>query len=433
MIDPMPGRSASWQQVRYGFHPFGRRARRWRLRLLLSVVLFGLLFGLLLGGRDTGSLPVTAIHTSHPGVGSSDSLQAVYVVRHGLRSAESIDDIVRQAVASGANALFVQVNGRSEAYYFSDLLVTAQGVQKDFDPLAYLLQRAREAGLSVHAWVNAYTAGMLLDTPAHPDHVLNRHPEWVTVDNTGRSLWDYDWREAQVHVPARMLDPGVPAVADFVFDSVMEVVYKYDVDGIHIDYIRYPSRRFGYHPQSLQRFKQTYGFDPLVLEKDAHKFVETYGRSEFERLGALWDEWRREQVTSLVRRLQRAIKEVKPEVVFSVAVIADAAVAVKERLQDWPDWLAAGLVDALVVMAYSPDERLVVQQVETAQTYAQPSQVPVYAGIGAYMLTDNPAAVGQQVEMTLATGAAGTVIFSHDTILDEPAVVGVLSDLWDRR
>ncbi len=177
--------------------------------------------------------------------------------------------------------LFVQVNGRMEAYYRSRLLPPAPDVAPDFDPLDYVIFRARAAGLQVHAWINVFTAGMLTERPSHPDHVLNRRPDWVTVDRTGRSLWDYTWQEAQVYVPARMLDPGVPGVQQFVLDVALEVVDSYDVDGIHLDYVRYPSRRFGYHPESISRFMAEHGFDPMEVEQDAAAFVAVHGWEEF--------------------------------------------------------------------------------------------------------------------------------------------------------
>lgn len=433
MAGPLVRWQRAWRRT-YGVGRYiGTTRRISRSTLLAAVIAVSLAFGVLLGGLhklpEMRSLGAFAVSGSNE---AGDQLQGLYVVRHGLRSPESIDEIVRHAKAVGVDALFVQVNGRSEAYYSSRFLVPAPGIEPGFDPLAYTLQRAREAGLAVHAWVNAYTAGMLLETPSDPNHILNKQPDWVTVDNTGRSLWDYDWREAQLHVPARMLDPGVPEVARFVFDSVMEVVRKYDVDGVHIDYVRYPSRRFGYHAESVRRFEVEHGFNPLRLEQGAREFVQANGRPEFERLTGLWDEWRREQVTSLVRRLKLGIRDVRPDAVFSVAVISDARVAVTERLQNWPGWLAEGLVDAIIVMSYNPDGRVVEEQVRLARDYGRMFNVPVYAGIGAYMLTENPANLGHQVEATLAAGAAGTVIFSHDTILEEPGIVGALTDVWSR-
>lgn len=398
------------------------------LVILVAVVSFG--FGMFLGVRNEpgpGLMPVSAVTLPRDG---PETVRGLYVVRHSLSNATSIDRVIEQAVQIGANTLFVQVNGRSEAYYSSDFIVAAPGVAPGFDPLAYVLERAHSVGLSVHAWINAYTAGMLLENPVHPDHILNQRPDWVTVDRTGRSLWDYDWREAQVHVPARMLDPGVPAVGQFVLLSVMDVVEKYDVDGVHIDYIRYPSRRFGFHPESIRLFEAAHGFDPLALEREAPAFVANYGRPEFEHRIALWDEWRRQQVTALVRELRQGVKAHRPEIVFSVAVISDAEVAVAERLQDWPAWIAAGLVDAVVPMAYNPNGELVAEQIRTAADFAVSVDVPIFAGIGAYMLTDRPAALARQIEAALAAGASGTVIFSHDTILQDRAVAGALIQSW---
>lgn len=414
------------------------------LLVVVAVISFGA--GLFLGIRDPAAPATTHAGDVAPGqprthrvdtVSSGaavgrETVRGIYVVRHSLRNADSIDAVIEQAVRVGANAVFVQVNGRSEAYYSSDVVVPAPDVAPGFDPLAYVLQTARPHGLRVHAWINAYTAGMLLDTPVHDDHILNRRPDWVTVDRTGRSLWDYSWQEAQVHVPARMLDPGVPDVAQFVLRSVLEVVDKYDVDGVHIDYIRYPSRRFGFHPASVASFEVEHGFDPLALEREAPAFVARHGRPEFERQTALWDEWRGQQVTDLVTRLREGIKARGPEVAFTVAVVADARAAVAEHLQNWPAWIADGLVDAVVPMAYSPDGERVRGQIDTAVGFARPSGVSVYAGIGAYMLADDPGAVSSQMAAVMAAGASGTIMFSHDTLLENGAVARAVTESWGR-
>ena len=65
-----------------------------------------------------------------------------------------------------------------------------------------------------------------------------------------------------------MLDPATD-VQQFVVDVVMEVVETYTVDGVHLDYVRYPSRRFGYHPESISPVCREYGFDPMAVEQDA--------------------------------------------------------------------------------------------------------------------------------------------------------------------
>lgn len=418
-----------------------RRARfRWlhrrlgrRGRVLVAVAAVSLLLGFALGflgvgqqARQAARAPATADAGGGPALGQ----RAIWVVRHMLRTPESVDQVLALAQDVGADTLFVQVNGRMEAYYASALLPPAQDAAPGFDALAYLLPRAKAAGLRVHAWINAFTAGMLTDWPQHPDHVLNRHPEWVTVDRSGRSLLDYSWQEAQALVPARMLDPGVPEVQRFVADMVLEVVDRYDVDGVHLDYVRYPSRRFGYHPESLRRFAAEHGFDPQELEQNAVAFAAAYGRDELLRRLALWDEWRRAQVTQLVARLAEELARRPRPVFLSVAAGADAADAVGERLQDWPGWMERRLVDAVVVMAYNADTERFVAHVAEAVALGRRFGVPVYAGVGAYLLGGDGQLLRRQLEVARQAGAAGVAVFSYDTLAEEPGLRAALRAAW---
>lgn len=417
----------------------GARRRTWVAAV--AVVFLGL--GFWLGLQDGPSVAVTSgpAADSPKGTAPSSSLQlsslaqlddlrGVYVVRHVLRKPETIDTAIAKAVEVGANALFVQVNGRAEAYYSSDVVVGAPDVIPGFDPLAYVLQQARQHNLRVHAWINAYTAGMLIEEPSDPGHVLRRNPQWVTVDRTGRSLWDYAWQEAQVHVPARMLDPGLPQVEDFVVAAVLDVAQNYAVDGIHLDYVRYPSTRFGFHPESAARFEAIHGFDPLALIQEAPTFVARHGRPEFERRVALWDDWRRQRVTDLVARVRGQLRDVGRDVVFSVAVDPDRAEAVSERLQDWPRWVEEGLVDAVVPMAYSPDGAIVVARIAEAVKRTKTGDVRVYGALGAYMVVDAPAVLEEQIKGAMSTGASGTIMFSSDTLVENAPIAETVARQW---
>lgn len=409
----------------------GRKALRRRWTVFVAVFCFGLGLGL---GAFTGLWKEEAVPAAGgpPDAVLPQDVRGVYVVRHALRTPQSVESALAKAAQVGANTVYLQVNGRGEAYYDGVATVKAPDVAPGFDPLAYALEQAPRYGLAVHAWINAYTAGMLVETPDDPNHVLNRHPEWVTVDRTGRSLWDYPWQEAQVHVPARMLDPGLPQVEDYVVRMVLEVAQKYPVAGIHLDYVRYPSTRFGFHPDSVGRFAEHYGFDPLALIQDAPAFVARFGRPEFEKRVGLWDAWRRDRVTALVARLRGQLRSSRPDAVFSVAVDPDPDEAVAERLQDWPRWIAEGLVDAVVPMAYSPDVALVESRIAAAVRLAADGGVPVYAALGAYMVTDDAAQLRRQMKGAEEVGAAGTILFSYDTLEQYEAVAATAAETWAR-
>ncbi len=398
---------------------------RRRKLLLLTVLVVSIGTGFVLGARDARR----ALLFARPALPHAD-VRGVWVVRHALTSRARIDEVVEAARAAGATALFAQVNGRAEAYYRSDFLPPAPEIEVGLDPLAYLLDKAAQAGLEVHAWINAFTAASLADAPSDARHVLNRYPDWVTVDRDGRSLWEYSLEEALVHVPARMLDPGVPAVHDFVYRSVLEVIERYPVAGVHLDYARYPSRRFGYHPEAVARFAAEHGFDPAAMERDAAGFIRREGQAAFQGRLALWDAWRREQVTALIARLQSGIKERRPTVRFSVAVHADVRDAVDNRLQDWPAWIRLGLVDAVVPMAYSQDTERVARQLAEAVSLARGSGVAVYAGLGAHLYPDSPETLARQLAAARSAGADAAVIFSHDTVVGFSRIRQALAAAW---
>lgn len=339
-----------------------------------------------------------------------------WVPRWDIQTAAGIDVAVTAAGLLGMNLLLIQVAGEGEAYYRSDLLPRPLAVAKDFDPLAYAIEKGHAAGIEVHAWINVYASGTLAGRPADPAHPLNQHPEWVTSDRWGRTLWDPAARRSKAAdaLPGMMWDPGVPAVRDFTVQVVQELIDRYDVDGIHLDYIRYPSPDYGYHPTSRTRFWAISGFDPLEFESDPVAFRRKHGQALYDRLHAQWMQWRRDEVTALVRELYGAVRAVKPWVKVSAAVFADDAVALNDKLQDWHRWLEQGLVDFVVPMAYTTRSSTVSRWLTRAVQAAADRQV--HAGIGAYLLTGNLAEFARQIDAARQAGADGIILFSQRSV-----------------
>src|SRR5215469_1721354 len=109
---------------------------------------------------------------------------ALWVLRSSLTSPASITALVHTASQQGFNTLLVQVRGRADAYYASDLEPRATDLSHQppsFDPLATVLAEAHKAGISVHAWVCLNLVSSAVDLPASPDHLVYRHPEWLMV------------------------------------------------------------------------------------------------------------------------------------------------------------------------------------------------------------------------------------------------------------
>jgi len=129
------------------------------------------------------------------------------------------------------------------------------------------------------------------------------------------------------------LDPGLPEVQNYLYNVVMDVAVNYDIDGIQLDYIRYPGVLWGYHPESYARYQEE------CSKQDPVK----------------WNKWRNKQVTDLVKRIRIGMREYAPEAELTAAVISDPDRAILEYNQDWLTWLRKGYVTRVFTMNYHHD------------------------------------------------------------------------------
>jgi len=339
-------------------------------------------------------------------------LRGLWVVRTALVSPQAVDRVVDDAAEGGFNALFVQVRGRGDAFYESGIVsrsVLLERQPREFDPLARLVARARARGLQVHAWVNVLLAAHF-GQPLPRGHVLATHPEWAMVPRSAataalvasgarrlRLIAETSRREGDVE--GYYLSPSIPAVGDHLERVVRELVRAYPLDGLHLDFVRYPGPAWDYSKAALDGFRRV-GGGADILGAPA-------------RNPAAWDDFRRQVLTRLATSLADAGRIERPGLMLSAAVAPDEAQAVNQKFQDWPRWLESGVIGALCPMTYTPDNRLFQAQVEQARRLARGGQ-PVWAGIGAYRL--DLAGIVEKVQLARQSGASGVVVFSNESL-----------------
>ncbi len=195
--------------------------------------------------------------------------------------------LLDQLHASGINAIIFQVRTECDALYnspyepWSYYLTGNQGTPPSpfYDPLAFTVAEAHKRGMEVHAWFNPYRVlRSSLSYPKAYNHVSVQHPEWV-ITSGGTTI----------------LDPGLPAVREHVAKVVLDIVTRYDVDGIHADDYFYP-----YPP------------DQLTTQDDASYLANNPG-------GLTKDDWRRNNVNTLIRTLYDSVQIIKPHVKFGMS------------------------------------------------------------------------------------------------------------------
>ncbi|MFI6577953.1 glycoside hydrolase family 10 protein [Nocardiopsis sp. NPDC050513] len=199
---------------------------------------------------------------------------------------EELDAYLDDAAGLGLNAVFLHVRPTADAVYESDLepwaryLTGEQGGDPGYDPLEYAVEGAHERGLELHAWFNPYRVGFLDPDLANlaEGHPAEENPDWVVE-----------------HGEEAYLDPGEPEVRAWVTGVVLDVVERYDVDGVHFDDYFYP------YPQPGEAF-------------DDDATWEEYGGDFDDRA-----DWRRDNVDRLVADVHEGIQAAKPWVSFGVS------------------------------------------------------------------------------------------------------------------
>lgn len=370
-------------------------------------------------------------------------VRGLWVLRTTLTSPAAIQQLIRQAEAAGINALFVQVRARGDAYYLSGLeprgtLLTKQPAS--FDPLASVIAAARPRGIAVHAWVNVGLVSDATGVASAPAHVVRRHPEWLMVPRelaaqAGRSKprdAEYvnalaRWTRANTaRVEGLYVSPIPRDARVYAASLARDLTRRYALDGLHLDYVRYPHDGFDYSAAALAEFRADVAADIPAGELAALDARAKAAPTLFaDRYPERWEQFRRARVTALVAGMSAAAREERPGIVISAAVVPDPVAARGVKLQDWPEWAARGLVDALCPMAYAEERPAYSAQIDAVHKAA--GAVPVWAGIGAYRLT--AAETASRIREAREAGSAGVLLFSYDSVTSGAGGARYLSDV----
>ncbi len=193
--------------------------------------------------------------------------------------------ILDRSKAMGLNAVFLQVRPCSDAIYPSKLEPYTSYLVGDqfnkplgFDPLNFWIHEAHARGLELHAWINPFRVTQKANFLCADNHISKTHPDWI-VTYAGKMV----------------LDPGLPQARAYVRDVVMDIVDRYDVDGIHFDDYFYP------YPSKGEVFNDSASF---AMDNPEHLSR---------------DNWRRRNVTAVIRAVSDSIKAVKPWVQFGIS------------------------------------------------------------------------------------------------------------------
>lgn len=249
---------------------------------------------------------------------------------------------------AGINTVFFETLNASYTIYPSQVAPQQNPLIRGWDPLASAVKLAKERGMELHAWVWVFAAGnrrhneVIGVNPDYPGPVLAANPSWAGYDNRGQMIPPNQGKH--------FFDPANPELRQYLLKLYEEIITRYDVDGLQLDYIRYPfqdpaaGRTYGYGTAARMQFRQLHGVDPATI---------TPSQTD------LWQKWtafRTEQINSFVAQVSQQLRQKKPNLTLSVAVFP---LPEQERIQKiqqhWEVWAKRGDIDLIVPMTYALD------------------------------------------------------------------------------
>jgi uncharacterized lipoprotein YddW (UPF0748 family) len=329
------------------------------------------------------------------------SEHAMWVTRWDYKTAADCRAIAERCKSIGIDTILFQVRGNATSFYRSSLEPWAEQFDfKDpgFDPLATMIEETHSRGMRLVAWVNAMPAWWGLTPPSDPNQVYNKHPEWMWYDQRGK-------RQALSDKFYVSLNPCLPEVRAHIVAVVGEIAAKYAIDGVHLDYIRFPNEP----PATPAGTDVDYPRDAKTLSLFANATKKTPDQDP-----KAWSTWRTAQVTELVRQIRAKVRSVKPDIELSSAVGVKRENALSHH-QDAYTWLAQDLVDTVYPMNYTADPKLFATRTD-AWDQATPGE-RIVQGVNFGMGTSETLRAEVQTALDKSNGFA---IFAYSSLFPSP-------------
>jgi uncharacterized lipoprotein YddW (UPF0748 family) len=250
--------------------------------------------------------------------------------------------------------------------------------------LAHLISLGKKYDVEIHGWVTAVIVTPHDLTKLPPEHIYFQHPEWVTANFDGNTM-------PNDVLEGAYLDPGIPEVRQYITGVISDIVSNYNLDGIHLDYIRYPNEMYGYNALARSIYEKDIEF------KDADS----------------WPVWKQAQISKLVRRIYKEIKVISPDVQITAAVISDRDGAAKRYGQNWADWLDKGFIDSVYLMAYTTKDDVLQKKLNKITKHRE----KVVVGLRAWTENSYPVAkINKKIKKVNSMNFAGFGLYSYTGI-----------------
>jgi len=296
----------------------------------------------------------------------------LWVVRYALFEKDAATNIISSAKRLGVSKLFVQVYALGQKYYTIDSM---QAASTRKSVLKELVIQAHKNKIEVHAWINCFFIYGSKKLPTNKQHIY-----WQAKNSVLTPLLKTGGDKGI------FLYPGSKRNMKALDSVVIEMIEKYNVDGIHLDYFRYPDYDVPLSRSARTDFKLKYFIDPFtILNQTSVTKQENF--VYYKHFVSIYRNFLIKKLTDALIHINKTVKKISPTVQISVAVKPDPIASRVNYLQFWTKWLKSGSCDFVVAMNYSKNPDVFRYNLRMIDRLEQPSKIMI--GIAAHNITSD--------------------------------------------
>ncbi|MGL5347595.1 MAG: glycoside hydrolase family 10 protein [Peptostreptococcaceae bacterium] len=293
------------------------------------------------------------------------------------------------------------------------------------DLLKAFVEEGKKRGIEVHTWVHTFRAG---DKEINPILSQEEYEDWTLINynNTELTIYEDDYY---------FMDPANPEVRNCLTEIYKEIASNYDVDGIQLDYIRYPVGKYksdsGYgknDDSTMNQFRKEYN---ISSDTDIRELMDKDKNQDWKVWEDRWNEFKQGKITTFVKDVSEELEIINKDILVSTAIFPNIEEAKMSKMQDWPKWVENGYIDLTAPMAYYKDAQTVKEDVTEMVEYVGGNCLN-YAGIAPTFVGLIAPENRTHVKAALEGKAQGTIVFASQNLLGIQDVQHVLKSSTHR-
>jgi len=331
-----------------------------------------------------------------------DELKGVWI-RPTEKSKDKIQDTLEKIKDAGINNVFLETYFHGKTIYPSKVMeeygFQEQNPEFNFDALAVWIKEAHKKNMKIHIWFESFYIGNV-SPEYNPKSILAIKPEWQNKTKEKADFVGYVYHPQEHN--GYFLDPANTEVTDFLLKLIDEISTKYNIDGINVDYVRYPNiqkenynNQWGYTPFARAEFSYLYGIDPMDIEPKTH----------------MWDNWcdyRKDKITNYIQQISDLLK--CKDIIFSTVIFPNYKLSLQTKFQDWDKWIDKKYVNAVTPLILTGDDTLAKHMLEEIRKKSN-NNVSIYPGLFAGFIESDSEDLLRQIHIIRKLKLEGVVLF----------------------